>query len=97
MFVDIVQPILRRKVFDWKDATLNMALRFDYLDWNIGVFKESNTNIGDERLSITPAISFSPSKQTVLRLNYRNSWDTDILMNPAARTATWLFGFSTYF
>lgn len=97
MFVDIVQPVLRRKMFDWDDASLNIAARFDYLDWNIGTFNESNTNIGDERISITPAISFRPSKQTVLRLNYRYSWDTDIFDNPKTRTATWLFGFSTYF
>lgn len=97
MFIDIVQPILRRKILDWDDASLNLAARLDYLDWNVGVFNESNTNIGEDRLSITPAISFRPSKQTVLRLNYRYSWDTDILMNPTARTATWLFGFSTYF
>ncbi len=97
MFIDIVQPILRRKILDWNDASLNLAARLDYLDWNVGVFNESNTNIGEDRLSITPAISFRPSKQTVLRLNYRYSWDTDILMNPKVRTATWLFGFSTYF
>ena len=97
MFVDVVQPILRRKIFDWDDASLNFAVRFDYLDWNIGTFNEWNTNIGDERISVTPAISFRPSKQTVLRLNYRYSWDTDILDNPKTRTATWLFGFSTYF
>ena len=97
MFIDIVQPILRRKILDWDDASLNLAARLDYLDWNVGVFNESNTNIGEDRLSITPAISFRPSKQTVLRLNYRYSWDTDILMNPKVRTATWLFGFSTYF
>ena len=97
MFVDFIQPILRRKILDWENATLNIAARFDYVDWNIGAFNESNTNIGDQRISITPAISFRPTKQTVLRLNYRYSWDRDILDNAPTRTASWLFGFSTYF
>lgn len=96
-FIDIVQPVIRRKMLDWENATFNIAMRLDYLDWNIGTFKESNTNIGDERLSITPAISFRPTKQTVIRLNYKYSWDTDILDNPAAKTGALMFGFSTYF
>ena len=29
--------------------------------------------------------------------NYRYQWQEDILHNPAALTATWMFGFSTYF
>lgn len=96
-FIDIVQPIIRRKILDWENASLNFAARFDYVDWNIGTFNESNTNIGDQRISITPAISFRPSSQTVLRLNYRYSWDTDIFFNEKSRSASIMFGFSTYF
>lgn len=96
-FIDIVQPIIRRKILDWENASLNIAARFDYVDWNIGTFNESNTNIGDQRISITPAISFRPSSQTVLRLNYWYSWDTDIFFNEKSRSASIMFGFSTYF
>ncbi len=97
VFIDIVQPVLRRNIFDWQNASLNLAARFDYVDWNVGSFNETGTSIGDQLLAITPAISFRPSSQTVFRLNYRYQWQKDILNNPAARTATWLFGFSTYF
>ncbi len=96
-FVDVVQPILKREIFNWEDATLNVAARFDYVDWNDGKFKETNADIGEELTAITPAISFRPSAQTVFRLNYRYQWQKDILNNPASQTATWLFGFSTYF
>ncbi len=96
-FVDVVQPILKREIFNWEEATLNVAARFDYVDWNDGKFKETNTDIGEELTAITPAISFRPSAQTVFRLNYRYQWQKDILNNPASHTATWLFGFSTYF
>ncbi len=96
-FMDIVQPILKRKMFNWDDATFNLAARIDYVDWNIGKFNETNTEIGDELFAITPAISFRPTSQTVFRLNYRYEWQKDILNNPATKTATWLFGFSTYF
>ena len=96
-FLDIVQPILTNTILDWQDASLNIAVRFDYVDWNIGSFDETGSNIGDDLFAVTPAISFRPSNQTVLRLNYRYQWQTDILNNPPDKTATWYFGFSTYF
>ena len=96
-FLDIVQPILQKEILDWRNATLNAAIRFDYVDWNIGSFNETGSNIGDDIVAITPAISFRPSNQTVLRLNYRYQWQTDILNNPPSKTSSWYFGFSTYF
>ncbi len=96
-FVDVVQPIIKRKIFDWEKASLNFAARLDYVDWNVGTFNETSTNIGDELWAITPAISFRPSAQTVFRLNYRYQWQKDVVNNPASLTASWLFGFSTYF
>lgn len=96
-FVDIVQPVLKRKIFDWENATLNLAFRLDYVDWNKETFRETNTAIGDELFAITLAVSFRPTSQTVFRLNYRYQWQKDILNNPPARMASWLFGFSTYF
>jgi len=96
-FVDIVQTVLKKEMFGWKEATFNIAARLDYVDWNIGTFKETGTEIGEDLWAISPAISFRPSAQTVFRINYRYQWQKDILSNPAAKTATWLFGISTYF
>jgi hypothetical protein len=96
-FVDVVQTIFKRKILDWENAGFNFAARLDYVDWNIGTFKETGTNIGDDLWAISPAISFRPTSQTVFRLNYRYQWQKDILNNPPSLTAAWLFGFSTYF
>lgn len=96
-FVDVVQPILRKRVLNWDNATLNVAARLDYIDWNVGTFNETGMDIGEELIAITPAISFRPTPQTVFRLNYRYQWQKDILNNPAAKAASWLFGISTYF
>lgn len=96
-FIDVVQPVMKKKMLGWENATLNAALRLEYVDWNKGRFRENNINIADDLFAIVPAISFRPSTQTVIRLNYRYHWQTDILGNPAARTAGWQFGFSTYF
>ncbi|TVZ26189.1 hypothetical protein JM83_1143 [Gillisia sp. Hel_I_86] len=96
-FIDVVQPILKRRILAWEDATLNIATRFDYVDWNVGKFEGTNLEIGDQILAVTPAISFRPTSQTVFRLNYKYSWQKDILSNSAAKSASWLLGFSTYF
>ncbi len=96
-FLDIVQPILKRKVFGWENATLNLAFRTEYVDYNVGNFRETGGNISDHIVAIVPGISFRPSQQTVIRFNYRYHWQTDLLGNPASRTAGFQFGFSTYF
>ncbi len=96
-FIDIVQPVLKRNILGWKDATLNIALRGEYVDWNVGKFKSTGTNIGENLWSIMPAISFRPTSQTVLRLNYRHQQQKDILANPASKTGGFSVGVSTYF
>lgn len=96
-FIDIVQPIIKKKMFGFEKASFNAALRAEYVDWNVGAFKETGGKIADEVVTIVPAISFRTSSQTVLRLNYRYEWQKDLLGNPAARTATIQFGISSYF
>ncbi|GGF14759.1 MULTISPECIES: hypothetical protein [Flavobacterium] len=96
-FIDIVQPILRRSILGWEKATLNVACRLEYVDWNVGKFKETGTNIGEDLWSIMPAISFRPSSQTVIRLNYRYLKQRDIFSNPPSVTDGFNLGISTYF
>lgn len=96
-FLDIVQPIFKREIFGWEDAQVNIACRLEYVDWNVGKFNENGMNIGDELISIMPAVSFRPSAQTVLRVNYRYQFQYDLFGNPPAKTAGFSFGLSSYF
>ena len=96
-FVDFVQPILRRTIFGFKNSVLNVACRMEYADWNVGSFNETGDKIGDNFWGISPAISFRPTPQTVLRLNYRREWRRDLLNNPASNTGGIQFGISSYF
>jgi hypothetical protein len=96
-FMDIVQPVLKGKMFDWDRATLNVAVRGEYADFNVGKFSQTGGNIFDHVMAIVPAISFRPTAQTVLRANYRYEWRRDILGNPATKTTGIQIGFSTYF
>ncbi len=96
-FIDFVQPVVKKSIFGFERSVINAALRLEYVDWNKGKFKSTGTNIADDVFSIVPAISWRPTAQTVLRLNYRYNWQKDILGNPPAKLAGFQFGVSTYF
>lgn len=96
-YADIVQPVLKRKVFGWENATFNVACRLEYADWNVGTFNDFGGNIYDDTWSVMPGISFRPSQQTVLRFNYRYQQERDILGNPPSITGGFIFGISSYF
>lgn len=96
-FIDIVQPVLRRRIFNWTKASFNVACRLEYVDWNVGNFKETGGKIGDEVFSVMPGISFRPTPSTVFRFNYRYRWDKDLLGNPPSKTGGFVLGISSYF
>jgi len=78
-------------------ATLNVAARIEYVDWNKDKFKSTGENISDEIFSLVPAISWRPTPQTVIRVNYRYNWQKDLLGNPPSKLAGIQVGLSTYF
>ena len=96
-FLDIVQPVYKRKIFDFDRSVINLAVRLEYVDWNVGSFTETGGNISDEIYALVPAVSWRPTGQTVLRLNYRLQRQNDLLGNPNAKTSGIQFGISTYF
>lgn len=96
-FIDFVQPIVTKSIFGFEKSVINAALRLEYVDWNKGNFSSTGENIADHIFSIVPAISWRPTAQTVLRLNYRYNWQKDILGNPPSKLAGFQFGVSTYF
>lgn len=96
-FIDIVQPILQRKIFGFEQSVINLACRMEYVDWNVGKFVETDGKIGDQLWAIVPGLSFRPTAQTVIRLNYRYMQQKDILGNPPAIISGVQFGVSSYF
>lgn len=96
-FIDLVQPVLKRPILGFENAVLNLGVRLEYVDWNKGTFIQTGENIHDEAWAITPAISFRPTQQTVIRFNYRYQENKDILGNPPARMGAIQVGVATYF
>jgi hypothetical protein len=96
-FIDIVQPIRKGKILGFGQSVINAVCRLEYVDWNKGKFVETGSNIREDFYSIVPGLSWRPSSLTVVRLNYRYNWQTDLFGNPPSKTAGFQFGFSSYF
>ena len=96
-FVDIIGTVLQRKVLGWEKAKLNIGVRLEYADYNVGKFTETGGAIADDVWAVVPGIAFRPVGTTVLRFNYRYQQQRDLLGNPPSATGTIQFGFSTYF
>ncbi len=96
-FVDFVQPVIRKNILGWENASVNISCRLEYVDWNVGKFTSTGQNISEDLWSIVSAVSFRPTAQSVLRLNYRHQQQQDILGNPESKTGGFSFGISTYF
>src|SRR5687767_9963417 len=62
-FIDIVQPVIKRRMLGWDNAILNVAVRGEYADYNEGTFSSTGGNIYDHVRAIVPAISFRTSSQ----------------------------------
>jgi hypothetical protein len=100
-YIDIVQPVVRGNILGWNNGSLNIAVRGEYVDWNVGKFAYTGTKMYNNLWSIMPAISFRPSSLTVLRFNYRYQMQKDITGNNIGAsigpTAGFSLGISTYF
>lgn len=96
-FIDLVQPVYKKPIFGFDKSVINLALRLEYVDWNKDHFKSTGDKIADNVFSITPAVSWRPGPQTVIRFNYRYSKQTDLLGNPPSKFGAIQFGVATYF
>lgn len=96
-FIDFVQPVLKKPMFGFENAVLNVSLRLEYVDWNKGRFTQTGDKIYDEFWAIVPSISFRPTGQTVIRFNYRHQQQRDLLGNPPSKLGAIQFGIASYF
>ncbi len=96
-FVDLTGTVFQGQVFGWEKAKFNLALRFNYVDYNVGKFKETGGNISDHVWGFVPGVAFRPVGSSVFRINYSFSQSTDLLGNPPSKTGTIQVGISSYF
>ena len=96
-YLDVLMPVWRPTFFGYSDAVVTAGLRLEMVDYNVGTFSSTGSEIGDQVTAIVPSISFRPTSATVFRANYRYHWATDFQRNDAARIAGFQLGFATYF
>lgn len=96
-YVDAVVPVWRPRIRGLDSPVVNLGVRVDRADFNVGEFQQTGQVRGDDQTALTLALSFRPVNGTVFRLNYRNDWITDLAGNPSVRRAGVLLGVATYF
>lgn len=97
MYTDFIYTIIQRKMLGWEKAKINIGVRCEMVDYNVGNFHETGTNIGDDVWAIVPSLAFRPTGTTVIRFNYRYQQAHDLLNNNPDKTGIIQFGFSSYF
>lgn len=96
-YLDAVVPVWRPRIRGLDASVVNVALRIDHADFNVGDFTGTGQVRGDDQTALTLALSFRPVNGTVFRLNYRNDWINDLAGNSTVRRAGVLLGLATYF
>jgi len=97
VYVEAVMPITTFAFLDYSDITFNAGLRFDHIDYNVGKFNSTSSNVGDDATAATLSLSLRPTPSTVIMFNFRRQWQHDVLNNEATHTATYALGFASYF
>lgn len=95
--LDIIVPVWEFNLLSYQESVLNLNLRLERVDFNVGNFTSTDARIYDETNALVPGISLRPTDDTVFRLNYIRRWHRDLLGNPTEKTAGVQFGFATYF
>ena len=96
-YIDIVYPIIQANILGFDNSVINLAVRLERVDYNVGEFAETGKNIYDDINGLSFAINFRPATGTVLKANYIHFWSRDALGNPTVKTAGFQFGIATYF
>ncbi|MCH7973336.1 MAG: hypothetical protein IH949_05540, partial [Bacteroidetes bacterium] len=96
-YLDIVYPVIKGNILGFDNSVINLAVRLERIDYNVGKFAETGKNIYDDINGLTFAISFRPAPGTVFRANYIHYWSRDVLGNPTVKTTGFQFGLTTYF
>ena len=95
--LDAVTTVWRPRIRGYQNATLDVALRVEHVDYNVGSFSSTGADIKDEVTALVPGISFRPTPGTVFRINYRRHWTRDFVGNPTSHLGGWQVGFASYF
>lgn len=97
MHLDAIAPVWHPRFASLKDAVLNIALRIERVDFNVGSFASTGERIFDDITAFVPGVTFRPVPETVFKLNYRVERTRDFAGNPPSRRAGYQVGFATYF
>ncbi|HWP03466.1 MAG TPA: hypothetical protein VNL96_08425 [Gemmatimonadaceae bacterium] len=96
-YLDAILPLWRPRLAALPDAKVDLGLRLEQVDYNVGRFASTGLRRFDDRRAAVIAVAFRPASGTVFKLNYRLERERDLFGNPAQRRAALQLGVATYF
>jgi hypothetical protein len=96
-YLEGVFPFWKPGTATLAEATVNIGLRVEHVDYNVGRFSATGLPRFDDRSAIALALSFRPVPGSVLRFNYRRERARDLFGNPPQRSVALQLGLATYF
>jgi len=96
-YLDAILPLWKPRLAALPDAKVDVGLRLEQVDYNVGHFASTGLRRFDDRRAAVVAVAFRPASGTVFKLNYRLERERDLFGNPAQRSAALQLGVATYF
>ena len=95
-YSEINLEYFRGILFGFENSRLIATFRLENVDLNVGSFKSTGKNIGNEISRISLSTSFRPVDSSVIKISYQYNWLQDFTDNSIRRAGIQL-GIATYF
>ncbi len=95
-YADLNYALWRGNALGFSNSAVFIGLRGEYVDFHLSQPSDAGAD-GDEVVSVTAALSYHPASGTILRFNYRTTWQSDVIGNEAVKSYIVQFGLTSYF
>lgn len=95
-YTEVIFPVLKKDILRFENTIVNVNVRTEKIDYNMGTFASTGKKIFDEINALAIGASIRPTSNTVIKANYRYHWSTDVVGN-LVKSAGFQFGVASYF
>jgi len=97
VFASLAYPIYENNYVLDKPSRLMLNVRYDFIDYNNGVFTSTKEEIGDEVSSGYAGLSYHYNNKSAVKLGVFRQWNIDLLNNPPLNSRGIQIAIASYF
>lgn len=95
-YLDVNHALWRGDVLGFRESMLSLGLRAEYVDFHLHQSSDVDAD-ADDVFSSTIALAFHPASGSNVRVNYRHTWQRDLIGNEPIATGLIQIGITSYF